>query len=333
MSTSTGVATSLPVGRNRDASGRVRRPGRAEPKPYDFRRASKLSRKHLRSLQLVFETFARQWATLLTSSLRTLTQVNLLTVEELTYDEYIARLPNPTMVNVLSVEPLGGAAVLELSMTSTMISVDRLLGGAGTGTQPDRPLSEIEAGLVRHLVDRVLGELRYAFEPIVAMEPTVRSVEYNPQFVQAAAAADIVIVATFDMRVGADESRATLCLPFGDLFPLLEAALGLGVDADGQAPATPEKHTIEERLQAVPIEVAVGFHPTLLTPGTLVDLAVGDVVTLDHPVTTPLLVIAADVTFAHAMAGARGRRLACLVVDEPAGPPSTTPDAPGREHP
>lgn len=332
MSTST-VAAGVQVGRNRDAAGRVRRAGRAEPRPYDFRRASKLSRKHLRSLQIVFETFARQWATLLTSSLRTLTQVNLLTVEELTYDEYIARLPNPTMVNVLSVEPLGGVGILELSMTSTMISVDRLLGGAGTGAQPERPLSEIEAGLIRHLVDRILGELRYAFEPIVRLEPAVGSVEYNPQFVQAAAAADIVIVASFDMRVGTDESTATLCLPFADLFPLVELALGLtpAADADGNAPPEPEKYTIEERLQAVPIEVAVGFAPTLLTPGTLVNLAVGDVVSLRHAVNSPLLITAADVTFAHAMAGARGRRLACLVVDEPTGLTSTAA-APGREH-
>ena len=309
---------------------RLRRSGRREPRPYDFRRATKLSRKHVRSLQIVFESFARQWATLLTSSLRTLSQVGLVTIEELTYDEYASRLRNPTVLHVLTLEPLAGAGVLELSMSNAMTCVDRLLGGPGTGVQPERPLSDIESGLLEALVGRVLNELRYAFEPIARMQPAVRAVEYNPQFAQAAAAADVLVVATFEMRVGTDESAATVALPFAGLFPLLELALGVDVTA-AALPAGPRIH-VEDRLVAVPVDVSVGFHPTALTPRTLVELAVGDVITLSHPVTAPLIVSvpvvrAAKVTFAHAVPGARGRRLACLVVGAPDPEPDTGCDA------
>ncbi len=304
---------------------RPRRNARHEPKPYDFRRSTKLSRKHVRSLQIVFETFARQWSTLLTSSLRTVSQVHLATIEELTYDEYVSRLRNPTMVNVLTLEPLAGAGILELSMGNAMVSVDRLLGGPGTGVQPERPLSDIESGLLGQLVLRVLGELRYAFEAIVRMEPSVKAVEYNPQFVQAATAADVLVVATFDMRVGADESVATVALPFASLFPLLELSLGVDIAAEA-APSGP-KISVEERLAAVPVEVSVGFRPTALTPRTLLELTVGDVVSLAHPVAAPLVVTAADVIFAHAVAGARGRRLACRVVGAPETAPSNGRDA------
>ena len=316
---------------------RPRRNARQEPKPYDFRRSTKLSRKHVRSLQIVFETFARQWATLLTSSLRTLSQVGLVAIEELTYDEYVSRLRNPTMVNVLSMEPLAGAGVLGMSMADAMVSVDRLLGGPGTGTQPERALSDIESGLLRQLVGRVLGELRYAFEPIVRMEPAVKAVEYNPQFVQAAAAADVFVVATFEMRLGAQESAATVALPFAGLFPHLEASLGVDVAAEAEK-STAAALSVEDRLPSVPVDVSVGFRPTALTPRTLISLAVGDVVTLTHPVAAPLVVTvpvgrlassptAANVTFAHAVAGARGRRLACLVVGAPDPEPEPGCDA------
>lgn len=306
---------------------RARRGARTEPKPYDFRRSTKLSRKHVRSLEIVFETFARQWATVLTSSLRAVTVVNLASIEELTYDEYVSRLATPTMVTVLAVEPLAGAGILELSMDSAMVCVDRLLGGPGTGPQPQRPLTDIEVGLMRQLVGRVLGELRWAFEPIARMEPTITAVEHNPQFVQAAAAADVLIVAGFELRIGEVESLATLCLPFASLFPLLEIAIGVTHEGERAAPVKAAPVRIHERLPDVPIDVAVGFAPTALTPRTLVELAVGDVIRLAHPVSAPLIVTAADMTFAHAVAGSRGQHLACRIVEPPpAAPPgSSTP--------
>jgi flagellar motor switch protein FliM len=168
-------------------------------------------------------------------------------------------------------------------------------------------------------VTRVLGELRYALEPIVRVEPTVTSVEYNPQFAQAGSAADVVVVATFDMKVGPDDSVATICLPFASLFPLLELALGHGVTTERERHVrATAKARLESGLQAVPVEVSIGFLPTLVTPRTMKDLAVGDVVPLQHLVAAPLIVTAAGVTFAYAVAGSSGHRLAGLVVDAPA---------------
>lgn len=296
---------------------RARRGSRTEPKPYDFRRSTKLSRKHVRSLEIVFETFARQWGTLMTSSLRVLTTANVSSIEELTYDEYVSRLATPTMVNVLSVEPLKGAGILELSMSSAMVSVDRLLGGPGTGTQPQRPMTDIEIGLLRTTVTRVLGELRWAFEPIARMEPEVTAVEFNPQFVQAAAAADVLIVACFDLRIGEVESPATLCLPFASLFPLLEIAIGANDGREKTSTPPPTAYTVSDRLPSAPIEVSIGFAPTVFTPRTLVSLGVGDVLRLDHRTSAPLVVTAADVTFAHAVPGTRGQVLAARIVDSP----------------
>jgi flagellar motor switch protein FliM len=314
------------------ASARVRLSAADGPQPYDFRRPTKLSRDHVRSLQIVFETFARQWSTLLTSSLRAVAQVSVVSIEQLTYDEYVSTLSSPTVVNVMAVEPLAGAGILEFSLGSAMITVDHMLGGPGSSAQPERPLSDIESGLLRTLVDRILGELRYAFDGLARIEPKVSSVEYNPQFAQAASAADVVVVARFDLRLGPHESSATLCLPFAELFPLLEAALGHGVTSEReQAARAAARRALETGLEAVPVEVAVRFRPAWVTPATLGVLQPGDVLPLKHHVAAPLAVSAADVTFAHAVAGAQGRRLACLVVDNPADLTTTSADPARRD--
>lgn len=308
------------------AQGTVGRTGRGRrqrngtgPQTYDFRRPTKLSREHARTLQIVFEAFARGYSTQLTSTLRAVGQVNLLTVEQLTYDEYIASLSNPTVMNLLSIDPLPGVGVFELSLSSAMSMVDYLLGGPGSTNQPERPLSEIEMVLLRELLVRGLNELKTAFESgIMPLEPEIVNVEYNPQFAQAAGASEMVLVATFEQKIAEAESYITICLPFNPLFAKLEAAAGQGVTSERERLARQNaRQAMTRRLEDVPVEVAVRFAPTDVPSGDLSDLQVGNVLPLRHTLNAPLAVTAADVTFAYAVPGSQGKRMAVLVVDTP----------------
>jgi len=288
------------------------------PEPYDFRRPTKLSREHVRTLQIAYETFARQHATLLTTSLRAVSQVSLISIEQLTYDEYISSLSSPTIVAMFSIEPLPGTAILEFSLSTAMACIDHMLGGPG-GPQPQRPLTDIESPLLNGMIERTLGELRYAFETIVAIRPQMTTIEYNPQFAQAGATSDAVIVSSFDMRVGTEECLATICLPFGSIFPKLQGDQGAAVLTESQRIAREIAYrNVVAGLEGAPIEVSVKFQPVRMHPADLIGLRPGDVVPLAHPVSAPLAVTTADITFAHAVPGSHGTRLACLVVPSPA---------------
>lgn len=307
----TGVTSARPR-----AGGRRSRGG--GPQPYDFRRPTKFSREHARTLQIVFETFARQHATVLTTTLRAVTSINLVSIEQLTYDEYVSSLSNPTVMCVLGVEPLPGAGIYEFSLGNAMTAIDHLLGGSGGTEQPARPLSDIETALLRGLVERSLNELRYAFESVVRLEPQLGAIEYNPQFAQAASAGDTVLVVSFEQKIGADECIATLCLPFNALSARLEAAASQQVTSERERLARESARVaVRRRLAEVPVEVAVRFAPVRLTSAELARLSVGDVLPLRHALSAPLAVTAADVVFAHAVPGSQGKRLACLVVDPP----------------
>jgi flagellar motor switch protein FliM len=166
---------------------RTARRHRSEPRTFDFRRQSKLSREHVRTMQIVQETFARGFSTMLASQLRSVTQVNIKSIEQQSYDEYVRDLPNPTMLTLLSLAPLSGAAVFQLPLNVTFCAIELMLGGTGDGVQPGRPLTELELSLMRGIIDRALPELRYALEPVVATEPKIVGQESNPQFAQVAA--------------------------------------------------------------------------------------------------------------------------------------------------
>ena len=193
----------------------------AGPTAYDFRRPIKLSREHVRTLQIAFETYARSCGTLFTTRLRAVSNVILSSIEQLTYEEYVASLKNPTVVAVVTLDPLPGSVLMEMSTSAVMTAIDHMLGGPG-GPQPERPLTDVEMPLLRGLIERMLGELRYGFETLVAMQPKLKEIEYNAQFLRAHAPGDAVVVATFDMKIGAEETLATICLPFNTILPVLE---------------------------------------------------------------------------------------------------------------
>jgi flagellar motor switch protein FliM len=299
------------------APGRAGRPGRAAktgPQPYDFRRPATLPREQVRAVQLACETFARRYSTLFTSTLRVVSHVTLVSIEQVTYEEYVAGLTTPTLMALIGMEPLPGTAILEFSLATAMVSVDHLLGGPG-GPQPQRPLSELEIPLLRGLLDGALEELRYALEPLAVVRPQLGAIEYNPQFVHVAGPQDAMVVASFEMRVGtAEECVATMCLPLAMILPSLTEDPDVVLTPAQRIDRDQAYRDMAAGLQHVPVEVAVRFIPMRMHPAELVSLRPGDVLRLEHPLTAPMEVRAAGLTFAHAVAGSQGNRLACLVV-------------------
>ena len=292
------------------------------PEPYDFRRPTKLSRDHVRTLQIAYESFARRYTTQLTTTLRAVSQVELISIGQQTYDEYIASLSSPTIVALFTIDPLPGIAILEFSLSTAMACIDHMLGGPG-GPQPQRPLSEIETPLLNGLIERTLQELRYAFESIVTLNPELTAIEYNPQFAQAGTSSDAVIVASFDMRVGSEECVATISLPFASILPRLHGDPNATVLTESARRARELAYrNVVSGLEGAPLEVSVRFQAVKMHPADLIGLRLGDVVPLAHPTNAPLAITTADITFAHAVPGAQGTRLACLVVQSPAHSPA-----------
>lgn len=289
-------------------------PASATPVVYDFRRPNKFTREHVRALQIASETFARQFTTVLSTTLRTVSQVQAKGIHQLTYDEYIRDVPNPTYLAILSLAPLAGASIFHLPLPVVMTAVDRLLGGPGAGPALHRPLTEIEQSLMRDLLGRVLRELAYAFESLTALEPVVLHQESNPQFAQIGSPSDMVIVFVYDLRIGGQAGEATLCVPFASLQPVLdEVAANSLLAGRVEADAESVRESLAGRMGAAPVTVSVSFPPVTLALSDIVDLRPGDVLPLEHRVDAPLEVSVGGLPRFAARPGRRGKRLACVI--------------------
>ncbi|MEI5675457.1 MULTISPECIES: flagellar motor switch protein FliM [Nocardioides] len=302
----------------RPASRSRRRARTSEPVPYDFKRPVQLSREHQRILQLGFDTFARQAMTVFTSALRSVCHVEVTKVEQSTYHEYVDSLGGMTYMTLFTNEPMPGSGVLEIPLNAVMSCIDHMLGGPGSGRQPERPLTDIESGVIKGVVARLLGEMRYSLADIVSVEPEITGVEYSPQFAQVAGPADIVVVVRLELRIADRAHRMTVCLPFNGLLPHLTAAAAPApVSNRERAERERAAGMLQGKFQTVPVDVSVRFRSTGLDSATLSTLQLGDVLRLAHPASAPLDVTVDDTVFAHATAGAQGPRLAALIVATP----------------
>jgi flagellar motor switch protein FliM len=302
----------------RPANRSRRRTRTSEPVPYDFKRPVQLSREHQRILQLGFDAFARQAMTVFTSALRSVCHVEVTKIDQRTYAEYVDSLRSTTYMTLYSTEPMPGNGVLEIPLHAVMTCIDHMLGGPGSGRQPERPLTEIESGVIKGVVNRLLGEMRYSLADIVAIDPEVTGVEYSPQFAQVAGPADIVVVVRLELRIDDRPHEMTVCLPFNGLLPHLNAAAAPApVSNRERAERERAAGMLQGKFQTVPVDVSVRFRSTVLDPATLTSLRPGDVLRLAHPASAPLDVTVDDTAFAHATAGAQGPRLAALIVATP----------------
>lgn len=289
---------------------------RGEPRAFDFRHPTTLSREHVRTMQIVQETLARGFTTTFASALRAVTNVSIRHIEQRPYDEYVRVLPNPGVHTLLSLRPLNGTAMLQVPLPVAFAMTELLLGGRGRADQPRRGLTDLEQALVRGIIDQTLPEIRYAFEPIVPIEPVVLGVEANPQFAQLVAPTDMVIIASFDVKIEAITDVMTLCIPFSSLQPHLDA-LSVNARVRDQSPERTalERARLHEHVHGSPVQASAVFRPLTASTATLVDLAVGDVILLHHPLGDPLTLEVGGVPTFDVTIGRLNRYLALKVGD------------------
>jgi len=137
---------------------------------YDFRRPNKFSKEQLNTIEVISENYCRLITTYLSGQLRTRVQIKVASVEQLTYEEFIRSIPNPTILNIFGLLPFEGKGILEINPNLVFYIIDRLFGGPGTANMSGRPLTEIEQNVVAKTVTKLLDYFKDAWANLVELK-------------------------------------------------------------------------------------------------------------------------------------------------------------------
>lgn len=290
---------------------------------YDFRRPTTFAREHVRSLAVAHEVFVRRFASGLNSALRTVVQMEPVSVEQMSYDDYIRSMPNPTVLTTVTLAPLPAAIVLEMNVQLALVLVDRMLGGQGKPVPPRRP-TEVETHLLHELVGNGLPAFTETLKPLADVAPHVGEVDYNPQLVQIVPPSEVVLLLTYRVTIAQgtrSEGLLSICYPYSTLGPALnQLSSNLWLDPNAPSGGVETAQPLRAELPEMPVRLTVEADPVAVPARDVAALHVGDVLRLGHPVDQALVgrIGGADVVAGHL--GRRGRRLAFQVADWRAAP-------------
>ncbi|WP_319561865.1 flagellar motor switch protein FliM [Marispirochaeta sp.] len=261
-------------------------------KIYDFKRPDKFSKEQIRTVSIMHETFARLTTTALSAQLRSMVHVHVASVDQLTYEEFIRSIPNPTTLGIINMDPLKGSAVLEIDPAITFSIIDRLFGGQGEGTKVQRDLSDIEQSVMEGIIVRILGNLREAWSQVIDLRPRLGQIETNPQFAQIVPPTEMVVLVTLETKVGEVEGMMNFCIPYLTIEPIISKLSAQYMYSTVRSGATTENlNIIKERLSTVHINVVAEIGSINLTVRDVLSLRMGDVIRLQDTRTSDPMVL------------------------------------------
>ncbi len=274
--------------------------------PYDFKRPERVGKEQMRSLQTMYEGFGRNFGAALSALLRTIVEIKLTSVDQLTYSEFVFSLENPTCFNLINAAPLEGQLILDINLSLLFPIIDRLLGGGSDPTPPARrPLTEIELRLVARITDLFCAEMKHAWENVLDLDLAIDRVESNPQLVQIVPPNEVVVLISFELTLGDSRGMMNLCIPYNSIERIsgrLSSNSWVGYDKKAATPDSIQR--ISSQLRGSLVEVVVELAETNVSTSDLISLRVGDIIATEKDVNLPLVVSVEGRPKFHAQVGA-----------------------------
>ncbi len=184
---------------------------RARVTPYNFSSAGQISTDQLRAISMLNDLFARNLTHNLAAWLRTRFQVNLVSAEQIQFNEFLLRIPEISYVASVRLEPLGALSVLQLDLGLAPPIIDLLLGGDGKDG-PLRELTDIEESILGSVVEIICRELAIAWQP-VGLGFTFERRQMQTQVARIIAVTEKALCLSFEIRMPHSSGLLNLAFP------------------------------------------------------------------------------------------------------------------------
>ena len=254
-------------------------------KVYDFTRPSKFSKEQLRTLEIIFESYARLISTYLSGHLRTMVSAEVMNAEAVTYSEFSNALINPVILAVTDFTPLKGSILLELSSNMGYTIIDRVLGGSGKGLEIVREFTDIERIILEKIFVQLVQLLREPWQNVVDLDPKLEKIETNSQVVQIISPNEIIALVTLNIKIGNVAGMMNICIPHLVIESIMDKLNTKYWFAQKEQELGPSyEEYIEKMVESTKVPVKAVLGKTHITVLEFLELSKSDVIRLDKDI-------------------------------------------------
>ena len=264
-------------------------------KTFDFRfnkRLDKFSTNQLQTLRTLHDNFTRLLNNSLSVYLRTRVEATVVSIDQITYGDFVSSIGDPSILSIFSMDPLPGSGMVQVDLNLVFSVIDRLLGGPGWYPQKLRDLTDIERTLMQRFMARMLNSYRESWNYLLTLSLKIEALDSNPQFIPRIIPLDqIVAFVTCELKVGDMSGVMNFCLPYQVLqqvgTQLSDFQWSPSITA-GRGMTEQDIALLARNVERAPVDVRVELGKTVVSLRDLIALQPGDLVMFDKPVTEPL---------------------------------------------
>lgn len=283
-------------------------------KNYDFKRPSKFSKEHLRTMDIIFEHYARLLSTNLPAYLRKNVQVEVINSEAVTYSEFTNSLSNPVILGIVNAEPLNGNMVIEIANNIGYAIIDRMLGGIGNPLERARDFSEIELSILERIMNVCANMLKEPWNNVMEIHPRLERIETNSQFAQFISPNEMTSIITMNMKIGNVEGLMNVCIPYAsveDIIDRLNTKFWYSLMQNESTEVY--KDVIETAIGKAQIPIRTILGKSVISVNDFMNIQVGDIIRLDKKIKDELDVYVGNVKKFTAVPGSSSEQYAVRV--------------------
>ncbi len=255
--------------------------------PYNFRRPDRLSKEQVRSLYLLHDMFAHSLSSNLPLFLRAASEVNLISVEQQSYGDYMRGLSDPTTIFSIVADNLRGVFAIEMNSSIAFPIVDRMLGGEGQETTEKRAATDLELNILEGFLKVITDSYSETWKTLVEFETKIIGRETRPQLVQIVAPNEVVVSVVYQIQIGDACGLMSICLPVALLESVIAKFTQAAISSD-QKTSPEAAHYLLKTISTVRFSVSTELEKVPAAVSDLMSLAVGDVLRTSHSVKKPV---------------------------------------------
>jgi flagellar motor switch protein FliM len=240
---------------------------------------------------MIFENLSRSLTSFLSGYLRTIVNVTVVSVDQLTYYEFSNSLNNPVFIAIIDAAPLEGPFLLEFNNNTTYAILDRILGGMGKGELLDRDYTEIEISLLTKIVKQILPLFKEPWSNILDINPSLIRVETNSQFAQIISPNETVALCTLSIKINETEGIMNFCMPHLTLEPIVPKLTTKFWFSSMKKEDKVNPELIKSKISKTYIPLTAQLGSTTITVKEFLELEIGDIIMLDKHFKEPVDII------------------------------------------
>jgi len=261
-------------------------------RPYNLATQGRIVRGKLPTLESINDRFARLLRRGFFNFMRRSPEVSVGPVRAIKYSEFVRSLASPANLNIVSIKPLRGNALVVFEPTLVFLVVDSLFGGDGRfHTRIEgREFSQTEMRIIQRMLQVVLDEYQKAWREVCPLTFEYVRSEMHAQFASIATPTEIVVTIKFNIEFGAAGGAFHFCVPYAALEPIRDV-LGRATQGDQAGPDRRWAPLLSRQVQAAEVELSAHLATLMVSVERLLGLKVGDVLPVDIP---PIVIAQVD---------------------------------------